>query len=95
MQKKISHLSVTKAEYDTVMERDISMFYSAERLVCEGDIDTAWSALSWIFHSTDLDDLGFYQTATRLGVNPEQFKMDLLDRHQVARDFYYGKEEND
>lgn len=73
---------------------DMNRFSAAERLVSEGDIDKAWAALHWIFCSTDLEDLGFYQTTTRLGISAEQFKNELLDRSQIARDFYYGIEEN-
>jgi hypothetical protein len=71
---------------------DLYRFSSAEQLISTNDIDKAWSALHWIFCSTDLEYLGFYQTATRLGVSPEQYKIDLLERSQVARDFYYGND---
>lgn len=69
---------------------DLNRLSAAEQLISTNDIDKAWAALHWIFCSTDLEDLGFYQTAMRLGVSPEQFKNELLERSRVARDFYYG-----
>lgn len=71
---------------------DMTRLAAAERIISENDIDKAWAALYWIFCSTDLETMGFYQTATRLGISAEQFKNDLLDRSQLARDFYFGAE---
>lgn len=72
---------------------DLTMLSSAERLISENDIDKAWAALYWVFCSTDLETFGFYQTAVRLGISAEQFKNELLNSSQIARDFYYGTEE--
>lgn len=71
---------------------DLTRFSAAEQLISTNDIDKAWAALHWVFCSTDLEDLGFYQTANRLGINAEQYKRDLLDRSNVARIFYFGSE---
>lgn len=71
---------------------DLSRLSSAEALISKGDPDQAWAALHWVFCSTDLEPFGFFQTAGRLGVSAHQFKSELLDHSQIARDFYYGVE---
>ena len=75
------------------MSDDLNRLAAIENLVDEGDIDKAWPALYWVFCSTDLEEMGFYQTVTRLGVDAEQFKTAMLDRSQIARVFYYGTED--
>lgn len=73
---------------------DLTRFSAAEQLISTGDIDKAWSALHWIFCSTDLEPFGFYQTSSRLGINAEQYKRELLDRSTIARAFYFGADES-
>lgn len=81
---------------DTVSNQgDLCRLSSAEAIISQGDPDSSWPVLYWIFCSTDLEPNGFHQTANRLGINAHEYKSDLLDRSQIARDFYYGVEGDD
>lgn len=71
---------------------DIERLTDAEVVINTDDLDRAWSALHWVFCSTDLEPDGFFQTMSRMGLYSEQFKSELLDRSRVARVFYYGSE---
>jgi len=69
---------------------DLSRFALAEQLISTNDLDRARPALHWIFHSKYLEEYGFPQTAKRLGVDPDKYQKDLLQRSAIARSFYYG-----
>lgn len=74
---------------------DFVRLRNATAIINRGDLDKAWAALHWVFCSTDLEPDGFYQTMTRLGIDAERYKRDLLDRSEIARAFYYGTDHGD
>jgi hypothetical protein len=69
---------------------DIERVSLAEQAISTNDIDKAWSALYWVFCSTDLEADGFYQTVTRLGINPDHLRTEMLDQYPIAREFWFG-----
>lgn len=71
---------------------DFTRLRNTISIINKGNPDKAWAALHWVFCSTDLEPDGFYQTASRFGMDAERYKRDLLDRSEIARAFYYGTE---
>lgn len=74
---------------------DFVRLRNATAIINQGNLDKAWAALHWVFCSTDLETDGFYQTMSRLGVDAERYKRDLLDRSEISRAFYYGADSQD
>lgn len=76
-----------------LLEKFKRIKYVIEHSESEGKMsgEFVW-AMVWVFYGNKIDPDGFYASASRLNINPEEYRRDLLENHKLVRDFLHIQE---